>query len=120
LACTGYPKCRFTKPLGHDQETTGEEQKETGEVCDKCGRPMAFRRGRFGEFLGCSGYPECKNTKPLASKEKGTEKTSDEKCEKCSEFLVIKRNRYGKPFLACPNYPKCTFATSFKKRTEDK
>jgi DNA topoisomerase-1 len=76
---------------------------------------MVFRKGRFGEFLGCSGYPECKNTKPLGAKETGNEKTSDQKCEKCGEFLVIKRNRYGKPFLACPRYPKCTFAASLKK-----
>jgi len=120
LACTGYPGCRFAKPLGHEQAITESEQKETSEVCDRCGRPMVFRRGRFGEFLGCSGYPECKNTKRVASKEPGQEKISDQKCEKCGEFLVTKRNRFGKPFLACPNYPKCTFATSLRKRADSK
>jgi hypothetical protein len=46
----------------------------------------------------------------------GNTKASDEKCEKCGEFLVIKKNRFGKMFLACPNYPKCTYAKSIKKK----
>ena len=115
LACSGYPKCRFSKPLGNEAESIESKGKETDEICDQCGRPMVIRKGRFGSFLGCSGFPDCKNTKPIDGKAKVIEVTSDQKCEKCGEFLVIKRNRYGKPFLACPNYPKCTYATSLKK-----
>ena len=65
LACTGYPKCRYTKPLGNGEDESSEVPQETEEVCEKCGKPMTVKRGRYGTFLGCSGYPDCKNTKKL-------------------------------------------------------
>ncbi len=77
---------------------------ESGEVCDKCGRPMVIRWGRNGRFLACSGYPECKNTKPLD--QPAEPQVTDEKCELCGSPMVIKTGRFGK-FLACSNYPKC-------------
>ena len=117
LACTGYPKCRYVKSLKDEQETIDSKENVTEEICNVCGRPMVIKRGRFGLFLGCSGYPECKNTKPIAPGSKTQESTSNQKCEKCGEFLVIKKNRYGKPFLACPNYPKCSYAKSLKKKS---
>ena len=117
LACTGYPKCRFIKSIGNGEESFESENKKTDEVCEKCSLPMVVKRGRFGLFLGCSGYPACTNTKPLGSSSRENMKTSEEKCEKCGEFLVIKKNRFGRPFLACPNYPKCTYAKSLKKKT---
>ncbi|MBW1678621.1 MAG: topoisomerase DNA-binding C4 zinc finger domain-containing protein, partial [Deltaproteobacteria bacterium] len=118
LGCTGYPKCRFMKPLGDEQDSIGDSQKEIEEICEKCGRPMMLKRGRFGNFLGCSGYPECKNTKPLSPGPKAEEQSVDQKCEKCGASLVIRRNRFGKLFLACPNYPKCSYATSLKKKPD--
>jgi len=116
LGCTGYPKCRFMKPLDDEQDLIGDTQKEIEETCEKCGRPMMLRRSRFGTFLGCSGYPECKNTKPLSPVPKTEEQSVDQKCEKCGAALVIRRNRFGKLFLACPNYPKCNYSTSLKKK----
>ena len=80
-------------------------EEETSEICDKCGKPMKVRWGRFGRFLACTGYPECKNTKPLDTEEASVE-TTDEKCDVCSADMVIKRGRYG-PFLACSRYPEC-------------
>ena len=119
LACTGYPQCRFVKPLSDDGDASQDiGEMKTEEVCEKCGLPMKVKKGRFGIFLGCSGYPDCRNTKPISGGAKGEPKVSEEKCEKCGEFLVIKRNRYGKTFLACPNYPKCTFAKSIKKSSK--
>ncbi|HQO77456.1 MAG TPA: type I DNA topoisomerase, partial [Thermodesulfobacteriota bacterium] len=64
LACTGYPKCRYTKPLNGSDSPEPDEQ-QVSEVCEQCGKPMIVKRGRYGTFLGCSGYPECKNTKRL-------------------------------------------------------
>jgi len=69
IACTGYPKCKNTKPLPGAVEAPGNapssEQLTTDEKCDKCGKPMAVRRGRYGPFVGCTGYPECRNIKRL-------------------------------------------------------
>ncbi len=72
LACSGYPKCRNAKTLPDElkHKAPPPPPKEvpvlTYEKCEKCGSPMARRRGRFGEFLGCSAYPKCKNIKKLA------------------------------------------------------
>ncbi|MBM3860864.1 MAG: DNA topoisomerase III [Verrucomicrobia bacterium] len=72
LACTGYPKCKNAKPLSDDLKAKLPPPKPkaapvmTDEKCDKCGAPMALRKGRFGEFLGCSAYPKCKNIKKTA------------------------------------------------------
>jgi len=115
LACTGYPKCRYTKPLDDNGDVEGIQQ-ETEEICDQCGQPMVVKRGRYGPFLGCSAYPACKNTKRLGAAAGGENHVVDQKCEKCGADLVIRRNRFGKLFLACSNYPKCTYATSYKQK----
>ncbi len=58
VACTGYPKCRNTRPLPEEEAAAAKAAE--GAVCPKCGRPMALRQGRYGPFLGCTGYPECR------------------------------------------------------------
>ncbi|RZD15414.1 MAG: type I DNA topoisomerase [Candidatus Acidulodesulfobacterium ferriphilum] len=78
-------------------------------ICEKCGKPMVIKMGRFGKFLACSGYPECKNTKeiPKENAEGGAQADeTDEICEKCGKPMVIKTGRYGK-FLSCSGYPEC-------------
>ena len=85
------------------QELKESMIEETGESCEKCGKPMVIRWGRNGKFLACSGFPECRNTKPLESSE--PEKT-DAKCDKCGSPMEVKTGRYGR-FLACSNYPAC-------------
>ena len=126
LACTGYPDCDGTRDL------TAEEAKKYGisvpvgppapEVqeqppCEKCGKPMVMKRGRFGYFIACTGYPECRNTKKIVMKEGQATAVSDqvldEKCPECGGNLVVKHGRYG-PFTACSNYPKCKY---IKKQT---
>ena len=73
----------------------------TDEVCEKCGRPMALKNGRFGEFLACTGYPECKNTKAIVKK-------IDVKCPKCGiGDIVVRKSRRGKLFYGCSEYPEC-------------
>ncbi len=77
----------------------------TEERCEKCGRPMLLRWGRFGRFLACSGFPECRSTRPLPG-ESGNAEATDERCETCGAPMVIKNGRYGR-FLACSRYPEC-------------
>lgn len=73
----------------------------TGDICEKCGRPMAVKMGRFGEFLACTGYPECKNTKAIVKK-------IDVKCPKCGiGDIVARKSRKGKLFYGCSRYPEC-------------
>ncbi|MBI2624261.1 type I DNA topoisomerase [Candidatus Parcubacteria bacterium] len=74
------------------------------QVCEKCGKPMIVKIGRFGPFLACSGFPECRNAKTLA-------KSLDIKCPKCGTGnLVTKRTKTKKTFYACDRYPECDFA----------
>lgn len=79
----------------------------TDKVCEKCGKPMIKKLGRFGFFLACSGFPECHNTKsiPLA------------KCpvDGCNGEIVERKTKgRGKAFYGCTNYPKCNFISHFK------
>ena len=82
-------------------------EEATDEVCEKCGKPMVIKLGRFGKFLACTGFPQCKNTKPLNSDgEPAEEEKLDEKCPNCGQPMIYKHGRYGK-FIACSNYPEC-------------
>jgi len=79
---------------------------ETDEKCEKCGRPMVIKQGRFGKFLACSGFPECKNTRSLES-----EDNTFGKCPKCGKGIIVKkRTRKGRYFFGCDRYPDCDFA----------
>lgn len=100
MACSTYPKCKFTKNLPEEEAKAAAIQ----EICEKCGKPMTIKRGRFGEFLACTGYPKCKNIKPILKK-------LGVKCPKCEGELVERRTKRGKMFYSCSNYPKCDFAT---------
>ena len=72
----------------------------TGELCEKCGKPMAVKHGRFGEFAACTGYPECKNTKPIV-------KSTNVKCPKCGKDIVARKSKTGRVFYGCSGYPDC-------------
>ena len=73
----------------------------TGENCEKCGKPMAVKYGRFGPFAACTGYPECRNTKPIV-------KTIDVKCPVCGKDIVARKSKKGRVFYGCSGYPECT------------
>ena len=75
-------------------------------VCDKCGKPMVIKAGKFGLFLACSGYPDCENTRELETPEPGAEGEIEENCENCGKPMAVKRGRFGQ-FLACTGYPEC-------------
>lgn len=108
LGCSNYPKCKTTRDLGPDGTGSQASQaiRETDIVCDKCGKPMVIRTGRFGEFLSCTGYPGCKNAKavPLGIT-----------CPKCGgEIIEIKpKKKGGRTFFGCSGFNdekvKCDF-----------
>jgi len=88
----------------------GTLDEPTEYVCEKCGKPLVKKLGRFGFFLACSGFPECRNTKsiPLA------------KCPKCQGDVVARKTKgRGKEFYGCANYPACDFLTHFKPLNQD-
>lgn len=107
----------FEKQLlvaGENAENLKSDPIDTDLVCEKCGKPMVIRDGKFGQFIACSNYPTCKNilkgykvvdNKPMKIEEPEIE-TSDVVCDKCGAIMVIKTGKFGK-FLACPNYPTC-------------
>lgn len=117
---------KFEKDLERARKEMRDVKREaipTDETCEKCGRPMVVKWGRFGQFVSCSGYPECKNTREAAppapeddratlpavakSSNGGSAEAVDaEPCEKCGSAMVLKRGRFG-PFLACSAYPSC-------------
>ena len=72
----------------------------TGEKCPECGRDLAIKRSRYGQFIGCTGYPDCKFTKTIVKK-------IDVKCPACGGDIIVKRGKKGKTFYGCSNYPEC-------------
>jgi DNA topoisomerase-1 len=116
MACTGYPECTNTKEIraeGDDEEDSEEAKKEETQAdpCENCGRPMALKRGRFGQFWACTGYPECKTTRKVAAGEaraKAPDIATDEACPECGSNLVIREGRFGQ-FTSCSNYPNCKY-----------
>ena len=97
----------LAQELQKAEEQTTERVRIAGEpsdeVCEKCGKPMEIRSGRFGKYLACTGYPECSNRRPL---KKTQDEVSDQICEKCGKPMLIKTGAYGR-FLACSGYPEC-------------
>lgn len=114
IACSGYPECTFSNDYFRDEkgsirilEPSGVEAVD--QQCDKCGRPMVLKRGRYGEFLACSGYPDCKHTRSLSSGGAGTGVSCPEK--DCTGELLERRSKRGKIFYGCSRFPDCSFAT---------
>lgn len=83
------------------------EDKETDIKCDKCGRNMVIKHGRFGDFLACPGYPECKNTKPIVEE-------LDIPCPLCGGKILLRKSKKGRKFFGCSNYPECKFVSWFE------
>lgn len=89
-------------------EAEVERIKLTDEVsdvaCDKCGRMMVYKMGRYGKFLACPGFPECRNAKPIRN-EAGVN------CPKCGKSILIKKSKTGRTYFGCEDNPKCDFMT---------
>ena len=88
------------------------KEDETDIPCEKCGRMMIVKTGRFGKFLACPGYPECKTTKPFVVE-------TDANCPVCGGKVISKKSKRGYAFFGCDNWPECNFMT-WDKPTNDK
>jgi DNA topoisomerase I len=98
FACTGYPDCKTTKPIGGQQKKADQKLDET---CPQCGNHLVMKSGRFGEFTACSNYPTCKYVK---------QKTIGVSCPECNDGEIIeRRSKKGKTFYGCNRYPECKF-----------
>jgi DNA topoisomerase-1 len=125
LACSNYPECRTTREIAKPAATgdasgaAGATAKpeagaaaegEEAETCELCAKPMALKRGRFGQFLGCTGYPDCRNIRKIDRK--GVVAAApvplDETCPVDGVHLVRRQGRFGE-FVSCSNYPTCKF-----------
>lgn len=96
----------FAETLAQAEQTMEKIQirdEPTDEVCEKCGRPMVVKLGRFGKFMACSGFPECRNSKPLLTRIGVT-------CSKCHQGEIVeRRSKKGRKFYGCERYPECDF-----------
>jgi DNA topoisomerase-1 len=108
-----YGDFKATLEQAHEKmRNVRKEVEETEIPCEKCGKKMVIRRGRYGKFMACPGYPKCKNTKQL--KEDGAPADAeqpallDEKCEKCEAPMQMRKGRFGM-FKSCSRYPECKF-----------
>ncbi|MBQ8764646.1 MAG: type I DNA topoisomerase, partial [Clostridia bacterium] len=100
---------RFYKPFAVEVEKAEKEIEKieikdevSDEICEKCGRNMVIKLGRFGKFLACPGFPECRNAKPIL-------KDTGVKCPKCGARIVERRSQRGKKYFSCENAPNCDF-----------
>ena len=76
--------------------------------CEKCGRMMVYKYGKYGKFLACPGYPECKNTKPIVE-------TIDVPCPKCGGKILVKKTKRKRNYYICENNPKTCDYISWNK-----
>ncbi len=108
---------RFKEELSKAENVTEHieiKAEESDVICEKCGKTMVYKNGRFGRFLACPSYPLCKNTKAIDKSGNVAESAVNEpiaagfKCELCGANMLVRKGRYG-TFYACSNYPTCTF-----------
>ncbi len=143
LACPNFPKCKNTKPLEPENTTAapveadsfslrpaGEkaasapapeavtDTSEKTEICDKCGRPMVIKSGKYGNFWACTGYPECRNVKKIGGAVSSDTSGNYGKCPECGKPLK-KITTAKATFYGCTGYPECKF-TSFDPLTGEK
>lgn len=100
--------------LGTVEETAEKVQLEVEMVdknCPECGKQLLVRTGKFGKFLACSGFPDCKHTERLEEK-------IDAVCPTDGGEVVIRKTKKGKTFFGCKNWPKCTYASWTKPKSE--
>ena len=97
----------FEDTLKKAEDAIGEvelPEEVTDIPCEKCGRMMVVKQGRFGKFLACPGFPECRNAKPLL-------RDTGVSCPKCGGKIVARKSRRGRAFYGCDRYPDCDYTT---------
>ena len=108
------PFAETIKRVEKELEHVKLEDEVSDVECDKCGRLMVYKYGRYGRFLACPGYPECKNAKPIIE-------TIEEKCPKCGGNVIVKKTKRGKKFYVCEKNQegKCDYISWNKPGKED-
>lgn len=97
----------FEKTLEKAEEVIGKvkiEDEVSDVACDKCGRLMVYKMGRYGKFLACPGFPDCRNAKPIREEAGAV-------CPKCSKQILVKKSKSGKVYYGCEDNPGCDFMT---------
>jgi DNA topoisomerase-1 len=104
----------FAKLLEHAEQEMGPvdiPDEETDEKCEKCGRNMVIKMGRYGKFIACPGFPECRNTRPLLQ-------TIGVPCPACGADIVVRKTKKGRAFYGCSRFPECDWVSWNKPTTE--
>ncbi|MGG1633595.1 DNA topoisomerase I [Paenibacillus sp. FSL A5-0031] len=106
VLATFYESFEKRLEVAEDEMKEIEIQDEVSdELCEKCGRHLVYKMGRFGKFLACSGFPDCRNTKPIV-------KDIGVTCPKCAEGKIIeRRSKKGRIFYGCDQYPGCDYVS---------
>ena len=100
----GFDKSLTEAEKALDGQKVRIPDEETDVICEKCGRKMVIKTGRFGKFLACPGFPECKNTKRITVSTPG-------RCPKCGSPVVQRKSKRGRIFYACEKGTECGFMT---------
>ncbi len=97
----------FSEDLEQAKEAIGQVEvpEEVSDIpCEKCGRMLVVKHGRYGKFLACPGFPECRNTRPYAQ-------PTGARCPTCGADVMERKSKRGRTFFGCSRYPECNFVT---------
>jgi DNA topoisomerase I len=98
----------FVETLARAEQTMERvrlKDEPAGEDCERCGRPMVIKLGKFGKFQACSGFPDCRNARPLLTR-------VGVRCPTCGEGEIVeRRSKKGRTFFGCERYPACDFVS---------
>ena len=100
----GYDKSLEQAEKNMEGKRIKVEDIPTDEICEKCGRPMVIKSGRYGKFVACSGFPECRNAHPLVKDTGGL-------CPLDGGHMLVRKSAKGRVYYGCSNYPKCNYMT---------
>ena len=108
------PFIKEVEKVEKDLEHVELQDEVSDVVCDKCGRMMVYKYGRYGKFLACPGFPECKNAKPIIE-------TIDVPCPVCGKTVIVKKTKRGRKFYVCEDNPeKCNYISWNKPKIGEK
>ena len=102
--CQGFEKSLEQAEKNMEGKRIKVEDIPTDEICEKCGRPMVIKSGRYGKFVACSGFPECRNAHPLVKDTGGL-------CPLDGGHMLVRKSAKGRVYYGCSNYPKCNYMT---------
>ena len=108
------PFIKEVEKVEEELEHVKLEDEVSDVVCEKCGRLMVYKYGRYGKFLACPGFPECRNAKPIVE-------TIDVPCPNCGGVIQVKKTKRGRKFYVCENNPdKCNYISWNKPKVGEK